>query len=344
MLNDAVGILRRALCALLLLGGGFVSADALAQVSTCAFLGHHELTLPDRVVVANSLTNGRPASPWFGYQQAPDYVAVCRGAQALLTTPRAGLKEVMSYVEAGQTYSVFESGIDGLGIVIGTRDSTGDYRDGYSALKAGATTNTTIYGPRDDQYPIYQEFRFRFIRTGDVPAGVHSTGAMVFADYSALPRIQGSPGSFALGSATITVENRNICRPQTKLVRMGSIPVTDFSGQWSGARTRDFDVELDCDDAVGRVNYYLEVSDGSPEISGDRGIVSVEGGAEGVGLQMLEAGAAVPLDRSRYFGESLRKERLRKRFQARYVQTVPDAADIKLGTANASIRIVMDYP
>ncbi|MHC1658344.1 fimbrial protein [Stenotrophomonas riyadhensis] len=146
----------------------------------------------------------------------------------------------------------------------------------------------------------------------------------------------------------MTTIHRPLCRPLPAKVRMGSVPVTDFSnGQYSGSRERAFQLSLDCDAGVGDVRFVLEPTAESPAVDIERGIVGVSGGATGVGLQVLEGdkgSTPLALEKSHLFGSTVQPGLLSRRFLARYVQTVKDRRNIQVGKADASIRIVMDYP
>lgn len=290
-------------------------------------------------LTVNGIPNGRPVSPWQPEYTDDRYIAGCTdGGTAYFY---ATASEVGVYTEGTSTYSVYPTGVDGLGMIIGVRSRD----DGGSFLPIWTGRAAQI--PFREQWLIPQ-VRVRFIRTGEIAAGTHDTDPFEFAStlYSDSTTVKATV-RYSLGSATITAMHRPLCRPLPMPVRMGSVPVTDFKGQFSGGREQLFQISLDCEAGVGDVNFYFEPTDMSPPVDVARGIVAVSGGAVGVGLQVLdgESGISpVALEKVYPFGTSTGAGRIGRKFRARYVQTAASEKDIQPGNADASIRIVMDYP
>jgi len=290
-------------------------------------------------LTVNGVANGRPVSSWQPEYTDDRYIAGCTdGGTAYFYATRA---EVGTYTEGDSKYSVFPTGVDGLGIIIGvrSRDDGGNFQP-LSTVRAAQV--------RFRQQWMFPQVRVRFIRTGEIAVGTHEMDPFEFADvlYSDTTTVKATV-QYSLTGATITAQHRPLCRPAPVPVRMGSVPVTDFKGQFSGGRERPFQIFLDCEAGVGDVNFYLEPTDSSPAVDVARGIVAVSGGAAGVGLQVLdgESGVSpVALEKVYPFGTSTGAGRIGRPFRARYVQTAASAKDIQPGKADASIRIVMDYP
>ncbi|WP_242891674.1 fimbrial protein [Stenotrophomonas maltophilia] len=299
--------------------------DALSEVSSVT-------------LVTNGTSNGRPVSPWQPEHTDDRYIAGCTYGGTVSFFGSLGA--IGSYAEGGQAYSVYDTGITGLGMIfaVRSRDDGGDY------LPIHAEHMSTLHFKQQWMSP---QVRVRFIRMGEIAAGVHATRAFEFGSglYSDSSSIKATV-NYAVASTTVTVVHRPLCRPQPSTVRMGSVPVTDFRGRYSGSRSRRFQIQLDCDSGVGEVRYYLEATEASPAEDTARGIVAVSGGAAGVGLQVLqgESGPPIPLEKIHAFATSTDAGRISKQFYARYVQTAEETKDVQPGKADASIRIVMEYP
>ena len=290
-------------------------------------------------LTVNGVVNGRPVSSWQSEYTDDRYIAGCTdgGTAYFYAAP----SEVAAYTEGGFTYSVYPTGVDGLGMIIGVRSR--DDGGHFQPIWTGRTTQIAFR-----QQWMFPQVRVRFIRTGEISAGTHETDPFEFAStlYSDTSTVKATV-KYSLAGTTITAEHQPLCRPVPVPVRMGSVPVTDFKGQFSGARERPFQIFLDCEAGVGSVNFYLEPTDMSPAVDVARGIVAVSGGAVGVGLQVLdgESGIApVALEKVYPFGVSTGPGRIGRSFRARYVQTAALEGDVQPGQANAVIRIVMDYP
>ncbi|MBA0428731.1 MULTISPECIES: fimbrial protein [Stenotrophomonas] len=289
-------------------------------------------------LVTNGTSNGRPVSPWLPEHTDDRYTAGCTwGGSILFFGDR---DQIGSYSENGLAYSVYESGVAGLGMIFAVRSRD----DGGPFVPIHADRSSTINFREQWMFP---QVRARFILMADIAAGTHTTRAFEFGSglYSDSTTIKATV-NYSVSGTTVTVVHRPLCRPQPVVVRMGSVPATDFRGQYSGSRSRSFQIQLDCQSGVGEVRYYLDATDTSPVVDVDRGIVAVTGGAAGVGLQMLQSDSGMPiaLGKVHPFGTSTDAGQISKQFHARYVQTAEESKDVQPGGANASIRIVMDYP
>ncbi|HEL3193706.1 TPA: hypothetical protein UMF74_000311 [Stenotrophomonas maltophilia] len=294
----------------------------------------------DATLTANGVSVDRPVSSW--QVGTSDYTGGCSASLGgPIMTLTANAKEVGVYrASAKEIYSIYESGVPGIGYIVGFRSELGG--GGYQAVRNAMPVQDT--NP-DRETVAYTEMRVRYIKIGATTAGTYTTTPLLLGT---LHVKDGSSISYeatvTIESATLEVVHRPVCYPQPKTIKMGSTPLTDFSGQYSGGRKRGFFIEIECDAGVGDVNYYLEGTEDSPAVDVEQGIVGVSGGATGVGLQMMEDDTVVPLETARHFGSNSTGGRIYRHFYARYVQTAAKVADVVPGTANAAIRIGMDYP
>ncbi|PSD18046.1 hypothetical protein C7E19_03805 [Stenotrophomonas maltophilia] len=282
---------------------------------------------------------GRPVGAW--QVGTSNYTGGCSASLGGPTmTLTANAKEVGVYrVSAKEIYSIYDSGVPGIGYIVGFR---GELKgDGYQAVRNGMPV---VDRNPDREEIAYTEMRVRYIKIGATTAGTYTTTPVLLGVLRVNDSYNGYNANVTIESATLEIVHRPVCYPQPKTIRMGSTPLTDFSGQYSGGRKRGFLIEIECDAGVGDVNYYLEATESSPAVDVQRGIVEVSGGATGVGLQMMENDTVLPLDELRYFGSNSTGGRINRHFYARYVQTAAKVEDVVPGSANAAIRIGMDYP
>ena len=303
--------------------------------------GSHDVY--DATITANGMSVGRPVSGW--QASSKDYTGGCSasmGGPAMTLT--ASAREIGTYrASAREIYSIYDSGVPGVGYIVGFRGALNG--GAFQAVRTGIPV--TDSNPRDQEI-AYTELRVRYIKTGETTAGDYDTAPLALGSL----RVNDLTSTdytvpLTINAASITVVHRPVCYPEPLTVRMGSVSRTLFDGKYSAGPARGFHVAINCDDFIGDVDYYLEGAESSPAVDVDRGIIEVSGGAVGVGLQMLRNAAGdppIPLERTYYFGANRGGGRITRYFKARYVQTVDKAEDILPGTANAAMRIVMDYP
>lgn len=333
-------IARQAFVALCGVAAVTASGSAFAVCSKWSD-GSHDIFAA--TITANGMSAWRPVSAW----QAPseDYTGGCSASMGGPTmTLTASAREVGTYrASAKEIYSIYDSGVPGLGYIVGFR---GALRGGeFQAVRNGVPVSAD--SPRDQEL-AYTELRVRYIKTGDTTAGVYDTAPLVLGSlWVSDTTSKDYTVPMTINSASITVVHRPVCYPEPVTVRMGSVAKTLFDGKYSGGPERGFHVAINCEAFMGDVDYYLEGTESSPANDSERGIIEVSGGAVGVGLQMLRDTAGyppIPLEQTQNFGTNRGGGRISRYFKARYVQTVDKAEDIVPGTANAAMRIVMDYP
>lgn len=313
------------------------SGDAAARCDKWSDASH---STDDAKLIANGMSIDRPVSPWqVGTSASTGGCSLGTGGPTMTLTANA--TEVGVYrASAKEIYSVYDSGVPGIGYIVGFRGLLRG--DGYQAVRSGMPVGDT--NP-DREGVASTEMRVRYIKIGATTAGTYTTTPLLLGTLHVKDATSISyDATVTIESATLEIVHRPVCYPQPKTVKMGSTPLTDFSGQYSGGRKRGFLIEIECDAGVGDVNYYLEGTENSPAVDAKRGIVEVSGGATGVGLQMMENDTVVPLEVARHFGSNSTGGRLNRHFYARYVQTAAKVEDVVPGTANAAIRIGMDYP
>lgn len=327
---------RRGLLSMMAVVAMSIAAPAMAR---CDFGKPGRATLTGARLTVNGTQVGRPVSQWYNLSSVND-VGGCTDYGWLEVTGRA--TTLGNYTEGRTTYSIYDTGVPGLGFVMAFRDEARQDGIDYQPVVAG-TTNSNVR----IRHWLTLDLRIRFIKVGDIPEGTLVVPDVAAADFILRDSTSVSTGDRLLLAAT-SIEGiyRKLCYPRNTSVNMGRALRTEFSTRYSHSSPRTFDIVLDCEEKVGDVLFYLEENAASPLLDRDRGLVEVSGGAKGIALQMTDVGGTpIPFDTIRTFGHSGDTAgELRRTFEARYVQTVGDADDIVPGDANASISIVMAYP
>lgn len=332
---------------LAVLGAAALQASSAAS-AMCVWYGTSNFNAPTypSTVAANGANDGRPFGGWQRVGTVAGQVG-CTDTAGFMYVTGSDADVVGTYtIGSSHSYSIYKTGVEGLGVIAELRPTASSGGTDFLPLLANAT-HTTQWREATTRWPDF-ELQIRFIKYGDVAMGTVTTVYPQLGTIRVWDGLSSDTGEVPImpQGAAVTVIRRPVCRPQSRSVYMGTAPATGFTNKYDGWTARSFRVTLDCDVGVGTVDYYLEPAGGSDLLDKDRGIVSVTGGAEGVGLQVMDAGdRAIPFDgRGRLFGTSTTGESLEKEFRARYVQTAADPADIVPGQADATVRILMDYP
>jgi len=313
------------------------AAPAMAR---CDFGKDARVTLTGLRLTVNGIQNGRPLSPWYSLSSSND-VGGCTSGNLATLHMTGSATTLGSYSEGRLTYSIYDTGVPGLGFILAFRNEARLDDIDYQPVLASATnSNVRFY----DWLTL--DLRVRFIKVGDVPEGTLTVPEVAAANFTLRDYTSvGTGGRLMLAATSIEGIHRKLCYPRNTSVNMGRAIKTEFSTRYSHSSPRSFDLVLDCEEKVGDVQFYLEESAASPLLDRERGLVAVSGGAAGIALQMTEVGGTpIPFDSVRPFGHSGAAGELRRSFEARYVQIVGNASDIVPGDANAAIAIVMAYP
>lgn len=338
MKRHSLDTVRKTLLAL----GSMVALGAAAPaMARCDFGKDARLVVSGAKLTVNGVRDNRPVTPWYELSSG-GYIGGCTSGN-IGHFRATGYGAVLgTYSEGRSIYSIYDTGIPGLGFVVALRDQA--RRDGidYQPVQAGKETHLTF----DDWLTL--DLRLRFIKVGEIDAADNrSIPEIGIADFRLTDATSvGTGARVVLAGTTIDTIHRALCHPRNTTVNMGRAFKAEFTGRYSRSPARTFDISLDCEAKVGDVQYYLEETASSPLIHRAMGLVEVTGGASGVALQMSEVGGTpITFDTPRPFGHGGDAAGvLRRTFEARYVQTVGSASDIVTGDADASITIVMAYP
>lgn len=319
-----------------------LALPGLATAACSPDWGSYTFPLPARaVVVANSAAIGETIGPWISTGEQ-GYIFCGPSGGILQENFHIGvLPETGTYQEGGRTYGIFDTGIAGIGMVVRARADP-DYgsnpvaaiREGVR-VRAGAVDNKRNFGL----------ISIRFVKTGATTPGHYTFTERHVLDMQHYQRGDKFRQAHHLSSMALEVVHRPLCHVASKTVPMGLTAVARLPSVSTYGSTRRFSVEMNCETSAGRVRYFVEPTGGTTIFDRSRGIANVEGGANGIGIQLLGIdGNPINLDSAYWFGDSAADGIRSEDFGARYFRTAVKNEDVSPGDANATVRFRVDYP
>ncbi|MCF4980924.1 MULTISPECIES: fimbrial protein [Pseudomonas] len=263
----------------------------------------------------------------------------------------------------GVTYSVFKTGVSGLGIVFqwhpiyGTADSSGNYTGTvYEPATDVPLTNTyNNSAPAWNFSLAYQQtdigiaISARYVKIGPIAAG--STLVAQSAVTIGTTTIQYNGAVFGTNNITLTQLKSTFpvlgCTPTTNVsVNMGVHSASEFKGVGTTVGKRSFTLPLnDCPAGIGTIRFTLHPVSGSVGdiANGVAQLTPGAGAASGIGLQITttQAGTVVGFEMNyRFSGYTGMAGNYQIGLDAAYYQT---QANVTAGTANSLIEFTIDY-
>ncbi|WP_420841466.1 fimbrial protein [Erwinia endophytica] len=257
-----------------------------------------------------------------------------------------------SLVASGQTvvvdgvsYAVFETGVPGVGFILGLKDSNAT---AYVPLQNGTTQTYPADGASGTANDLGWSAKVTFVKTGEpLASGVYVTPTINAAVLTAHNN-ETATAKVIINPTTITV-NATGCTISTPSVQvdMGSLDVRAFNAVNSTSALKNFTVGLNCDANIALYGVVTDQTD--PSNTTDTVSLTPDSTATGVGVQFfynnsgpLSLGPDSSLNSTigQFFIQSTSQaETLSLPFQARYIRT----GDITPGTANAVASITFSY-
>ncbi|MDA5336832.1 type 1 fimbrial protein [Stenotrophomonas maltophilia] len=307
----------------------------------------HTFVLPHARLATNAADVGDAISPWLASPSGRLFSCGSMGSYRHLLSHDGLLAEIDTYREQGREYGVFETDAQGIGVVyeiVLTLDKD-SWERRIIPVRAGPLVHQADIG---EGVGVHQVIRARYIKIGPVT---------VPDSYSVPGRSVTSMSHFQLNlttprfvqdqqvpATTFDVVHIPLCHVQAKTVNMGFAPLAYFARPGDVGPVQKYSVDLICDAGAGKVNYYVEPATTAVH-DRERAILEVEGGARGIGLQLLDNDDnPVPIGDIRPFGSSAADGRRTEVFGARYIRTAVNNADLGVGQANTSVRYRIDYP
>lgn len=241
------------------------------------------------------------------------------------------------YHESGAEYVVYETGVAGVGMAF-----LAEYAGSSGRPSALGYNEAVLHKGDIGTGPVGARFMIKYIRTGNIAHG-NGTSNRTMVIESRLYEGGAGPMRHQLwvGATTLKIQDRPSCRMRTQEINMGFVPVAAFNGVGSTAGERSYELVLDCEAGVGRVDYQVVPT--TVVLDAAQGMAEASGGVVGVGYQFLNGdGSPMRFYGSEEFGRgSSNAEILRKTFGVRYRQTLPA---ITPGPANAGLTFSLTFP
>ncbi|MDA5336834.1 fimbrial protein [Stenotrophomonas maltophilia] len=321
------------------------AGPALAQ--SCAVYSEMRLDVGGEISFnANGSRLGQPISTW---KEGAVRVGYCTDRNLYPGFSMRGASTTIpdTYEEGGASYSVFPTGIDGVGMIARVTTKVRNVEGPTVPLMANTTVEVwRAWAPGyNSSFEVGSKAAVRFIKIGDIAYGRHSV-TMRTVGTGTMSSTQG-PLAVASGTAIRAIDNPT-CSVQTRQVNLGGVPLATFSGGGTGATspTKTFDLELSCISAAGKIQY--EIVPRGAILDDTKAVVELNnpGGsntATGVGLQLLD-GADKPVTFNTFvdFGNSAAAGMVRKSHGVRYFQLGTEAPTP--GSADATMDVTLFYP
>lgn len=349
--------------AVLIALAGMMSVDAFAVTcSSGPTPGSLSFALPNgSYSVPRNTPVGTRITPWSGFSRTYSHVWYCvpPAGNTINSGPayRATLTPTgQTYSESGQTFTVFQTNLVGVGLVIGVAsqftwsgaDNWGDvYYSGYPNGVALGNASWASMGSETSSGASYwfgASLTFAFVKTGPITAGTVSMPGTI-GQVGMDDRPIASPMLIATLSTTGNPTFTEVaCATPPVNVNLGTQSTSKFSGAGSTTVAIPFSIKLNsCPAGINTVSYEIDAS--TTIVNAPNSVVALDGGstASGVGVQLLNGsgtpmtlGSPVVLTSYNPAGGSFSIP-----LQARYYQT--SASPVTAGSANTSMTFTMTY-
>jgi len=252
----------------------------------------------------------------------------------------------MTVTVDGVNYTIFESGIPGVGYIIGLKDFNGSE---YTPLQTDITQSYPASGTSDYAQNLGWSAKVTFIKTGmALKSGLYTTPTIHAAILTAYNN-ETKTAQVIINPTTITVAASG-CTVNTKSanVDLGTLDIRTLSTVGSTSPSGTFNVTLTCDQNIA-VNAVM-TDQTTPSNSSSVVTLTGDSTASGVGVQFFYNGIG-PLSMgpdstadgtlNQFFIQttSSANQVLSLPFQAQYIRT----GDLVPGTANALASITFSY-
>ncbi len=251
---------------------------------------------------------------------------------------------MMANVE-GVNYAIFETGVPGVGFILGLKDYNGTT---YVPLQSGQTQTYPADGTNGYASSLGWSAKITFVKTGQTLATGTYTTSTIDAAVLTAHNNEVKTAKVIINPTTITVSATG-CTVMTKsaIVDLGSIDMLSLTAVGSTSPSGAFNVELACDENIAVNAVMTDQSDQSNMTS----IVSLtsDSTASGIGVQffyngtgplMLGSDSMASGALNQFFIQSTgQAQTLSLPFQARFIRT----GELAPGTANALASITFSY-
>lgn len=250
----------------------------------------------------------------------------------------------MTVTVDGANYTVFETGVQGVGFILGLKDYNGTT---YMPLQSAQTQTYPAAGTSGYATKLGWSAKVTFVKTSQTLAtGVYTTKTL----NAALLTVKNNETVTAkviINPTTITVSATG-CTVLTKTanVDLGAVDVRSLPAVGSTSPSGGFNISLSCDQ---QVSVNATVSDQTHPTNFSSAVsLTADSTASGIGVQFLYNGTPVTLGKDSSASGTLNQffiqttstaQTLSLPFQARYIRM----GDVVPGTANALAGITFSY-
>lgn len=266
------------------------------------------------------------------------YIFQCN--KSTMTPGSGAIPTGMSVNVDGVNYAIFETGVAGVGFIIGLKDFNSSV---YIPLQDGETQTYSGFSP-----DLGWSAKVTFIKTGHtLSSGVYQTSSIDAAVLTAYNN-EVKTARVIINPVSITVQASG-CTVNTKAanVDLGVIDVRTLPSVGSTSAFGHFDIALSCDENIA-VNAVM-TDQAKPANSSSVVSLTSNSTAAGVGVEffyngngplMLGPDSSASGTLNQFFVQSTgQAQTLTLPFQARYIRT----GDLQPGTANALASITFSY-
>lgn len=293
-------------------------------------------------IKANGGKPGEPASDWsrnsFKY-----YATRCDSWVSAYPRVKSNVKGIGSYKSGSETYTIYPTGVEGLGIIFKANVEAEKpiVGNGWITLKpAGIAIGREAFS---------FILNSRLIRVGRIDPGKKTValGRMLALQHGT-PDGGATDLAVAITEFDLNVIDNPGCKLATSSVPLRSVETRGFNGSGPGAVSADqgYRIDLDCDAAVGNVEYQFNPLSAPVDVATSAYALSNEGdsdAAKGVGIQYLDGdGKPHPVGKWTPFGNASSPGKLSKDLKVRYRRTLAD--EPSPGITKASVQVLIAFP
>ncbi|PHP94046.1 oxidoreductase [Pantoea agglomerans] len=267
-------------------------------------------------------------------------------SKSTLEPSPSAISSGMTVTVDGQNYTIFETGIPGIGYIVGLKDFNGSE---YIPLQSGITQSYPAPGTNNTTTKLGWSAKVTFIKTGTtLKSGLYTTPTIHAAILTAYNN-EIKTAQVIINPTTITVAASGCTvNTQSANVDLGTLDIRTLTTVGSTSPSGTFNVTLTCDQNIA-VNAVM-TDQTTPSNSSSVVTLNGDSTAYGVGVQFFYNGigplsmgpdstAADTLNQFFIQKTSSANQVLSLPFQAQYIRT----GDLVPGTANALASITFSY-
>lgn len=248
----------------------------------------------------------------------------------------------------GENYTVFETGVQGVGFILGIKDYNGYNGSSYIPLQSGRVLTYPVPGTEIHASELGWSAKVTFVKTSQTLAtGVYTTPILNAALLTVKNKHSVATAKVIINPTTITISATG-CTVLTKTanVDLGAVDVRSLPKVGSTSPSGGFNISLSCDQQVSvnaTISDQTHPANFSSEVS-----LTADSTASGIGVQFLYNGSVMALGRDSSASGTLNQffiqttstaQTLSLPFQTRYIRM----GDLVPGTANALAGITFSY-